>query len=1394
MRDQLVQTVVHQGVIYRFVGSMKSNGSKLVVPHFLFPDDTLGCVASKLCANIPNLRPPVYIWARSTVSKSENQAPTFALNLLRGRQFVHRTEAMSAFSNISGGIDLHLPKGHEMLNVLDVAASVPRIWSQLDEPGSVKHFNNTFPLYLPVDPGRLTHSQIHQMQRDVYVLDNSSATLESLGNGGDIELHVIDKNTVLEQLAAQPVALKDQILHIYFPESLGKQRNWDRQNDQLIADALYSQSKQGIPGFRFESYLLKLALLHNQHALGQDIDLAAVLDRLQLSSSLPFAYLRNYTQGNANLYKIHRRSFSLDGSVRGTVPVTLLRSWIDECKKQAAAESTLIVYMRTEFGVYCSIQVSPLQAAEIHFRMDSTQSIHMPVIAKCLDGINATLSILKDAGLDALLKIDQSFLLGTEEGQTFSARYGATLSSSHKTPHLHQLESIVRSRLAPIFFVIPQRRGSQNNSLTLQYKRYDNYNEIDAIRLFIDNLTQRGEDPSSWGGIVGAAFNLDKEAAQEAIDDWRTQSEMMKFGRRLHFRYGQGLYIDITRSSDVGITYTVSGITRWKQARRIDCAMQHLLLENSGTNLTHSAPTNSADNDLLSELRQELLVPNANTFGGPGNGFLLHSLKKADEKLFTSGFSSMCTATAKRQPVVVSEAEFFTTRKMYPGSVTTHVQTGSTPELAKLNYYICPYVWCPKSRIALSKSQFENSGKRCPIKDVEETPLVMDSPYFKGQPHHAQLLDSSKHPDGLLMPCCFKHNKEDSGDNKPGYIQTYKFPAPPDRFAVLPTSLITMLSGRQCGSRPDGSGNLIQGKQKCFVRLGMLPNDQPFLQCVAHLWKMTVEGLLHHLLNHLDMMIFLSLDGGAICRSFLGVSTCSFNDFSAWFVLQKEYITRFGLQHLVQQVTKPRAPHSDDLYREYAWYASLCAYRVYLEDASALKTPSMVMDLIMRTRNATLLLFNINEDNSVVLPCGNNQRSSGTFYMIVRKGMVFEPIYQLELGAAPIAKHKLPIIVAVQSKYCVTKSPKQYVAWALHRDPSSEITQILNAHLELVGVSVQRKQIIPYSKTQWGFEPTLPGSVRYAKDIPELKMESSLLDERISTKSPHYDKRSKWTAARELEQDVTRAAVHTLYQAITTAKEGAETLYFLRHPMNPLSEYQRCQILKNTVEKLVSPASLKYDAVRKVLLGNVAANSQAAVADDVTQTVLLTEDDVKHRSHTELFALIKTPYTTVDLDVGRISVDVSRKALDIPVHRGNDLPLNHFDFDKSWKVPHGWKFNSPLASSVFLSIAVAAVYPGIHLPTDRVITLEHIRVICKLFGIGIFCVPEDFKRVEMLHSLKDTFIVYWVESNTQLVGVLTTRKDELIWSMANIQQDLSPDSQYSRQGRTRIHSKSRPHY
>eukprot|EP00959_Pyramimonas_sp_CCMP1952_P179388 3750161-Pyramimonas_sp.AAC.1 len=152
--------------------------------------------------------------------------------------------------------------------------------------------------------------------------------------------------------------------------------------------------------------------------------------------------------------------------------------------------------------------------------------------------------------------------------------------------------------------------------------------------------------------------------------------------------------------------------------------------------------------------------------------FINDRLKNADSELFVKGYSKHCGAVDKKQPVVLTKLDKDRVDAHNRNAYTGYIKTGSTPELTERNYYICPLIWCPISKVAMTAKEMEENGNMCP-KPNQETPLILHNKKdnvkkalgdYKKYPY---LMKQNLHPGQKEMVCCgYKPNPNVKYDEK----------------------------------------------------------------------------------------------------------------------------------------------------------------------------------------------------------------------------------------------------------------------------------------------------------------------------------------------------------------------------------------------------------------------------------------------------------------------------------------------------------------------------------------------------------------------------------------------------------------------------------------------------
>ena len=178
--------------------------------------------------------------------------------------------------------------------------------------------------------------------------------------------------------------------------------------------------------------------------------------------------------------------------------------------------------------------------------------------------------------------------------------------------------------------------------------------------------------------------------------------------------------------------------------------------------------------------------------GGPGAAYAPQSLKnpnpfeyklqKSEPILFLSKktgdydtYSTNCQSNIKRQPVVLSKQEYDELHAdADPGMramLKDALEYGSDP--SNKYYYMCPRYWSFKDRRPMTEQEVKDKNLERHIIGKKEKEVTLDKYIFefndygkehmgaKGYiQHYPGFLNTSVHPDGLCVPCCFKKQQK----------------------------------------------------------------------------------------------------------------------------------------------------------------------------------------------------------------------------------------------------------------------------------------------------------------------------------------------------------------------------------------------------------------------------------------------------------------------------------------------------------------------------------------------------------------------------------------------------------------------------------------------------------
>lgn len=450
---------------------------------------------------------------------------------------------------------------------------------------------------------------------------------------------------------------------------------------------------------------------------------------------------------------------------------------------------------------------------------------------------------------------------------------------------------------------------------------------------------------------------------------------------------------------------------------------------------------------------------------GKVKGYVLSKLYEADRRLFEykpppdvkrKDYASLCGWVDRRQPVVVTNDELEHINKTFPDAIKGHVKSGSTTDLHKKHNYICPKIWCPKSRVALSHDDYVKHGSKCPYPDIDEEPVLFASKSYFGEgesglkkERYPGYLDKYIHPEQLCLPCCFKVKPSEGNRNKQrgdmciskeetvakedpvavleGPIEKYikgtnYSPLEAARFGLLPI-VFTNYLGQESkqGNRHDGTGTITDSTDALF-RQGIPQSDQSYLDVITVTLDnetiKTSRDVINTIVEHLDIISYISLENGRIMKLFIDTSKNvydkdQFKEFYTWFKKQKKYIVSMNLQRLLLEIEQSQFQYKDDLkyreeiLREFIIYQSYKQFISYLQNDKVVKDHIVLGDLIsnyltkhlnVQKHNYVLLDYDV-EKEKVFISCNvNKSKPFDTDYPFVflwKRHHYYEPIVHI---------------------------------------------------------------------------------------------------------------------------------------------------------------------------------------------------------------------------------------------------------------------------------------------------------------------------------------------------------------------------------------------------------------
>lgn len=449
--------------------------------------------------------------------------------------------------------------------------------------------------------------------------------------------------------------------------------------------------------------------------------------------------------------------------------------------------------------------------------------------------------------------------------------------------------------------------NKEKKNLLLIYKRTSNYNkqEIDfnkyaKLRLelglskkeIIDELINIGLTKDEAIKIINdldiiEGIQLNKEEVLNRDDNTIIVIEPVKNG------FSVNIYNIPNRNELNYLIYWLSKIISASRVSIVKKKVKSPIFSSSSSSSKSSSKSLSSKDDDEDLGKMDYAFEGGTITDKEKRGYFVNLLKQSDKDLFIGKYARECQASSNQQPISMTKEYKEKLEKEGNFHFDNVLEYGSKENIK--NFYACPRLWCPKSKIPLNP---DDKDAKCPNDDEEPMELFFNKD--KNRKKYIQLINSKNREDNICIPCCFKSEpkekdlkqckyykteeepikkssikKEEKIEKDENYLMTQTAPITVGRYGVIPKSLHQLL-------RPNINftlcSKILNKTEKCFVRKGInhktekklkIVSNDSLIYAISHILNFkNKEDFIKDIKKRLDLITFLSLENGEICKSF----------------------------------------------------------------------------------------------------------------------------------------------------------------------------------------------------------------------------------------------------------------------------------------------------------------------------------------------------------------------------------------------------------------------------------------------------------------------------------------------------------------------------------------------
>ena len=377
------------------------------------------------------------------------------------------------------------------------------------------------------------------------------------------------------------------------------------------------------------------------------------------------------------------------------------------------------------------------------------------------------------------------------------------------------------------------------------------------------------------------------------------------------------------------------------------------------------------------------------------------------------------------QPIILTKTEKEELEKNKMTHYDNILEYGSHAN--KKNFFICPKLWCPISKIPLDHNI---DNYKCPLENEE--PIEMFWGKDKNKKRYIKLIKPNEK--GLCAPCCGKKapkddelkkckylddnidiindklsskkeiepNKSDKKDDINTYLMNQKAPIPNNRFGSINEKMHNLLLD---STSYNNCSKMLNKTQKCLVRKGIvhrsnnssvLTKNDSLIYAIANILGFKGKNkLIDNIISKLDIITYISLEDGNICKDFMDINLKSSDS-------NLKLIKKFNKTKSLNKLFRYDKKNKESVSKILNIFKSYNKFINYLraDDYPTDKSPYYLYSLIAVLYKKLLIIWENNYDDITIL-CPlfttyndiiTNLDLNPQIIMLLKDGRYYEPI------------------------------------------------------------------------------------------------------------------------------------------------------------------------------------------------------------------------------------------------------------------------------------------------------------------------------------------------------------------------------------------------------------------